>query len=58
MGGCGGARGRIIRCGRVSRNRQVSGNGGMGRSSQVIGGASGSNWANWTGAEGWTVEEG
>ena len=49
VGGCRGVRGRMIRCGEVSRNRQVSGNGGMGRSGRVIGGASGSNWASrWT----------
>ena len=36
--GCGGAGGRLIGCGEVGRNRQVSGNGGMGRSGWVIGG--------------------
>ena len=45
MGRCGGVRGRMIKCGEVSRNGQVSGNGGMGRSSQVIRDMSGSNWA-------------
>ena len=31
--------GRLIGCGEVGRNRQVSGNRGMGRSGRVIGGA-------------------
>ena len=35
--GCGGAGGRLI--GEVGRNRPVSGNGGMGGSGLVIGGA-------------------
>ena len=35
----------MIGCGEVSRNGQVSGNGGMGRSSQVIGGTSASDQA-------------
>ena len=35
--GCGGAGGRLIGCGEVGRNRQVSGNGGMGGSGRVIG---------------------
>ena len=34
--GRGGAGERLIGCGEVGRNRQVSGNGGMGGSSQVI----------------------
>ena len=74
MGRHRGARGRMIRCGEVSRNGQVSGNGGMGRSSWVIGVTSGSNRASrqmsghneqtqrcreeWTDAEGQTVAEG
>ena len=41
----GGARGRIIGCGEVSRNGQVSGNEGMGGSSQVIRVISRSDWA-------------
>ena len=43
--GHGRVRGRLIGCGEVGRNRQVSGNGGMGGSGQVIGGTSGSDWA-------------
>ena len=39
----------MIGCGEVSRNGQVSGNGGMGRSNQVVRGTSGSNQAS-----GWT----
>ena len=35
----------MIGCGEVSRNGQVSGNGGMGGSGRVIGGMSGSNQA-------------
>ena len=38
-------RGRMIRCREVSRNGQVSGNGGMGRSGQAIRGVSGSDQA-------------
>ena len=41
----GGARGTIIGCGELSRNGQVSGNGGMGGSSWVIGGMSSGDWA-------------
>ena len=71
---CGGARGRMIGYGGVSRNGQVSGNGGMGGSSWVIRGTSASNRASrqtiehnehterhreeWTDAEGQTVAEG
>ena len=49
LGGCRGVRGSMIGCGEVSRNGQVSGNGGMGRSGQVIRGASGSDQVS-----GWT----
>ena len=42
---CGGARGRLVGCGKVGRNRQVSGNGGMGTSGRVIGGMGTSDWA-------------
>ena len=35
----------MIGCGEVGRNGQVSGNGAMGRSGWVIGGASVSDWA-------------
>ena len=45
LDGHGGARGRLIGCGEVDRNRQVSGNGGMGRSGWVIRGTSASDWA-------------
>ena len=41
--GRGGAGGRLIGCGEVGRNRQVSGNGEMGGSGQVIGGAGASD---------------
>ena len=41
----GGVRGRLIGHGEVGRNRQASGNGGMGRGSWVIGGVSASNQA-------------
>ena len=43
--GHGGVRKRLIGCGEVGRNRQVSGNGGMGGSSRVIGGMSGGDQA-------------
>ena len=46
----GGARGRIIGHGEVSRNRQVSGNRGMGRSGRVNGGTCKGDWAS-----GWTI---
>ena len=36
---------RLIGHGEVGRNRQVSGNGGMGGSSRVIGGVGTSDWA-------------
>ena len=47
--GRGGVRERLIGHGEVGRNRQVSGNGGMGRSSWVIRGISMSDQASeWT----------
>ena len=48
LDGHGGVGGRLIGCGEVGRNRQVSGNGGMGGSGWVIGGTSSGNQAsNW-----------
>ena len=39
----------MIGCGEVGRNKQVSGNGGMGASGQVIRGMGASDWASeWT----------
>ena len=54
--GHGGVGGRLIGCGEVGRNRQVSGNRGMDRSSQVIRGMGMSNQASeWTiGHDEWT----
>ena len=59
MGGHRGARRRMIGHGEVSRNGQVSGNGGMGRSGQVIRGMSGSNQASrWTSRQNeWTQRD-
>ena len=43
--GCGGVGGRLIGHGEVGRNRQVSGDGGMGGSGRVIRGMGMSDWA-------------
>ena len=46
---CRGVREGLIGCGEVGRDRQVSGNGGMGGSGQVIGGTGVSDRASeWT----------